>query len=267
MNIQTKYMNENAIVDSMKKNLALVEFNLNRKVIWANKKFAEVLGYQVDEVIGMGHEKFCKPDFIQSPDYHLLWQGLLNGEKYEGKIERISKLNDSIWLEATYLPIFNDNNKVSSILKISTDITDREFNTLEIIAKLKSMPQELVEIVVSNSEENIKAVASLAKEVDAIRDTVKVIHTIAKQTNVLALNAAIEAARVGEKGRGFKVVAEEVRKLALNVDNALRNIEYNVMTIESDTEKVDNITHDLKKVVTETHNEFNKAIDRFEKML
>jgi len=70
-------------------------------VIWANKKFAEVLGYQVDEVIGMGHEKFCKPDFIQSPDYHLLWQGLLNGEKYEGKIERISKMNDSIWLEAT----------------------------------------------------------------------------------------------------------------------------------------------------------------------
>uniref|UniRef100_UPI002A833717 PAS domain S-box protein n=1 Tax=Lysinibacillus capsici TaxID=2115968 RepID=UPI002A833717 len=78
MNIQTKHMNENAIVDSMKKNLALVEFNLNRKVIWANKKFAEVLGYQVDEVIGMGHEKFCKPDFIQSPDYHLLWHGLLN---------------------------------------------------------------------------------------------------------------------------------------------------------------------------------------------
>ena len=110
----------------------------------------------MDEVIGMGHEKFCKPDFIQSPDYHLLWQGLLNGEKYEGKIERISKMNDSIWFEATYLPIFNDNNKVSSILKISTDITNREFNTLEIIAKLKSMPQELVEIVVSNSEENIK---------------------------------------------------------------------------------------------------------------
>lgn len=265
-NESTQVLNESTVLAALESNLAMIEFNLNRKVIWVNENFANTLGYTVSEMENMQHSQLCTLDFKNSKEYELLWNNLAKGKKFQEKILRIGKNNDSIWLEATYIPVLDGDGKVEAVLKIATDITERELNTATIIAKLKQMPTELVEIVLSNSNENIKAIDSLKEQTNRISDVSETIRGISSQTNVLALNAAIEAARVGEQGRGFKVVADEVRRLAGDVDAAMNNVNSNVENIAKEVKKVGQINDDLKKTVNETQSRFNQTIEEFESL-
>ena len=85
--------------------------------------------------------------------------------------------------------------------------------------------------------ESARKMGSLAEQVEQIRGFLSAIDTISEQTNLLALNAAIEAARAGEHGRGFAVVADEVRTLSRRTQDATRQIEEMIHPLEGATEQ------------------------------
>ncbi len=113
---------------------------------------------------------------------------------------------------------------------------------------MQSAREGMEEIVMSTGKTG-EIVASLSGRADQIGEIIQVIDDIADQTNLLALNAAIEAARAGEQGRGFAVVADEVRKLAERTTKATKEIADTIKAIQGDTVKASESMTEANEVV------------------
>lgn len=107
------------------------------------------------------------------------------------------------------------------------------------ISKIQSLAQQL--------DDSANVVAELEKDSQTIGSVLDVIRGIAEQTNLLALNAAIEAARAGEQGRGFAVVADEVRSLAMRTQESTEEIASIIQTLQSRTHSIVDIMEQSQK--------------------
>ena len=154
----------------------------------------------------------------------------------------------------------------SSIEEMSSSITN--INKVTVSKKEKSI--ELLDLTGEGKkqmEATNEIISSISDKIKSINSIISVINDIAAQTNLLAMNAAIEAAHAGESGKGFSVVADEIRKLAESTASNSKIISNNLMNIIDGVESVESSSFRSLQFFEEIKNETSNFVDALEEII
>ena len=252
-------------LEAIGRSQAVIQFDLDGRILDANAVFLEAMGYGIEEIRGRHHRIFVRPEEVEDPAYAAFWGRLRAGEALAGEFGRLAKGGRQAWIRATYTPILDALGRPFKIVKYATDTTSqveaRERAALSadgtmgsvqaVLAATAALTSSVGDIARSMArsramvqETHDRAVAADAatrrlgegtRSMDAI---VRMIEEIASQISLLALNATIEAARAGEAGRGFAVVASEVKALAMQTADATKRISADIAGMQGAAREV-----------------------------
>ena len=129
----------NAVYEALDRVQAIIEFDLDGKIITANENFLRTFGYDAKEIFGQQHRMFCDPQYAASPEYAEFWRKLARGEFVEAEFKRLAKGGKEIWLRASYNPVFDGDGNPIRVVKFATDVTESKLMTAEYQSKIKAI--------------------------------------------------------------------------------------------------------------------------------
>lgn len=121
------------------KSQALIEFDLDGKILDANDNFLKAMGYSLDEIKGKHHSMFVSPDYAKSAEYRDFWSNLRAGKFQTAEYLRLGKGGREVWIQASYNPILGTDGKPVKIIKCASDVTERKLRDAELAGQVAAI--------------------------------------------------------------------------------------------------------------------------------
>lgn len=126
-----KTSNYAAVLNALHRSHAIIEFDLDGRILTANRNFLDVVGYDLEEIVGRHHSLFVDPAEAASPQYRAFWDDLRNGRYRSAEYRRIGKGGREVWIQSSYNPVLGADGRPFKVLKIATDITAEKGRSLD----------------------------------------------------------------------------------------------------------------------------------------
>ncbi|PPT57951.1 chemotaxis protein [Xanthomonas arboricola] len=159
--------------DAVDRVMAVIEFDLDGRILHANQNFLSLMGYRLDEVVGQHHRMFVTPSDRDSESYQQFWQALRRGDFNAGRFCRLDKNGREVWINASYNPLLDRAGKAYRVVKYATDITTQVRQTADFEGRIDAIDKVMAVIefsldgAVLDANENFLAV--MGYRLDEIR--------------------------------------------------------------------------------------------------
>jgi methyl-accepting chemotaxis protein len=195
---------------AVNKALAVIEFDMDGRIVTANENFLKAMGYALDEITGRHHSLFVDEAYRQSFEYKEFWTRLTHGESYTAEHRRLGKGGREVWIQGTYCPILDANGRPCRVVKYATDVT----------AQVR-MRKDL-EALVGKVAENAQALASASEELTSVsqqmasssEETTSQASVVSRAAEQVSKNAQTVSRSVEDLGASIREIAKNAHEAA-----------------------------------------------------
>jgi methyl-accepting chemotaxis protein len=203
---------------------AVIEFDLEGKILTANENFCTTMGYSIDEIRGQRHAMFIDANQASSEEYRSFWQKLRQGEFQSGEFKRLGKGGREVWIRGSYNPILDSEGRPFKVVKYATDSTPRK-NAIDV------MQLALSELAEGNLTAQIAT--ALSGEFDSLRQN---FNMASEKLNAVMMGVVEHAA----------TIQNETSEISQASDNLSRRTEQQAATLEETAAAIDQLTASVR---------------------
>jgi len=284
---------EKGRLSAMEDNFAIISFEPNGKILHANDNFLNALGYRLNEVVGSHHRMFCEKTYTNSNAYTEFWNNLANGISQINEFERIRKDGSSIWIQASYTPVKNQNGKVTHVVKFAQDITESKkvidavkkaielaktgvmkqtislSTSNEGIEELKNGVNDLFEIVSTKVDGDLNKISEALNFFQKLDFRHRItgnnlgevsvgLNSLANVVNEMLVENKTNGLTLGESSN---ILLSNVDKLNASSNEAASSLEETAAALEQITSNIRNTTENIAKMANFSSSVTKSALD------
>lgn len=259
---------EKTFFEMVDRTQATIQFEIDGTIKSANANFLAALGYELDEIVGQHHSMFVDDAYAASSNYREFWESLGRGDVFTDQFPRVTKSGETIWIQATYAPVYDETNAISGVIKIASDVTERRRALEEIgkgLEKLASgdVGYRLPDIAVPD----LKAIATsfnnatrqLSQSIGSIQEFSTSVeqtavevgqasHELAKRTETQAATLEETAAAIEELNTNVRSAADGATEVEASAKNAKTTAESGVGVVRSAIDAMSLIAESSNKI-------------------